>query len=232
MAPPCWTTKNMKSYITLNTASEFLCLAISFFCLYREKDKVWKSFILFLFLTTFTEVAGIYMRKALHWPNFMLYNVFLVVECSMLNYFFYHLFRTDHKMRKLLTAGFVVFLLYYFIELSVKHFSAFASASATLESVEFILASIYYYYRLLKEEKYRQLSKDPSFWWVNGTICFYFAGVACNIFFSYLMLPDKTPIAYSARYIVFSIINVILYSCWSYSFICRYLQRTSSSSSV
>jgi hypothetical protein len=35
-------------------------------------------------------------------------------------------------------------------------------------------------------------------------------------------------VTHSARYIVFSILNIILYSCWSYSFICRYFQRTSS----
>jgi len=162
----------------------------------------------------------------------MVYNIFLVIECTVLNYFFYHLLKVYLDLKKLLTGWLVIFLLFYFTELYVKHFNAYVSVSSTIMSVELVLAGVYYYYRLLKEEKYRQLSKDASFWWVNGTICFYFAGMACNIFFNYLLLPDKTPIAYSARYMVFSIINVILYSCWSYSFICRYFQRTSSSLSA
>jgi uncharacterized membrane protein YfcA len=220
----------MTVYITLNTVSEFICLAISILCLYRDKDKVWKSFILFLLLTCLVEIAGIYMRKELYLPNFMIYNIFLVIECAVTNYFFYHLLKENHNLKKVLTGWLAIFLLFYFIELYVYRFKAYASASTTFMSVELILASIYFYYRLLKEEKYRQLSKDASFWWVNGTICFYFAGMAFNIFFRYLF--QDIPVNKSASYIVFSIINVILYSCWSYSFICRYLQRTSSSSSL
>lgn len=221
----------MTDYITLNTASEFSCLLISIFCLYREKDKVWKSFILFLLLTCVVEIAGRYIGGVLYKPNFQLYNIFLVIECAVLNYFFYRLFEANHKLKILLTGWLVIFLLFYFLELYVKHFNGYVSTSSTIMSVEMILASIYYYYRLLKEEKFRQLSKDAPFWWVNGTICFYFAGIACNLFFKY-MIHDKPPMTHTARYIVFSILNVILYSCWSYSFICRYFQRTSTSSSV
>lgn len=222
----------MSAYITVNTVAEFLCLVLSLLCLYREKDRVWRALILFLLLTCLVELAGIYIRRGLHRPNFMIYNIFLVIECVALNYFFYHLVKAERDLKQLLIGWFVFFLLFYFTELYLKRFGTYVSASSTLMSVELILASIYYYYLLLKEEKYRQLSNDAAFWWVNGTICFYFAGIASNIFFSYL-LQDKTPgLTHSARYIVFSILNVILYSSWSYSFICRYFQRTSSSLSV
>lgn len=218
----------MTYYLTLNTVSEFFCLTVSIFCLYREKDKVWKSFILFLLFTCLTELAGIYVRAALRLPNFWVYNIYVVIECAVTNYFLYHLINPNQNLRKLLSGWLMIFLVFYFIELYVKNFNAYVSASTTFMSVELILASIYYYYRLLKEENYRKLSKDASFWWVNGTICFYFAGIATNIFFSYL-LYDKTYITKSLSYFLFSLQNVILYSCWSYSFICRYLQRTSSS---
>ena len=222
----------MTAYITVNTLSEFFCLAISIFCLYREKDKVWKNFILFLLVTCLVEIAGIYIRRGLHLPNFMLYNIFLVIECAVLNYFFYHLVKDNHNLKKLLTGWLVIFLLFYFIELYVKHFKAYLSVSLTIMSVELILISIYYYYLLLKEEKYRRLSTYAPFWWVNGTICFYFAGIVFNIFFKYLYHDQNPHVTNTARYIVFSILNIILYSCWSYSFICRYFQRTSSSISV
>lgn len=219
----------MTAYITVNTLTEYFCFAISLFCLYRDKDKVWKGFILFLLLTCITETAGIYIRNELHRPNFMLYNIFLVVECTVLNLFFYNLAKTNDNGKRLLVAWLVFFLLFYFFELYTLHFRAYVSTSSTMMSVEIVLASIYFYYRLLKEEKFRQLSTYAPFWWVNGTICFYFAGMACNIFFKYLAQEVISPgITHSARYIVFSILNVILYACWSYSFICRYFQRTSS----
>jgi hypothetical protein len=220
----------MTVYFTVNTLSEYLCFVISLFCLYRDKDKVWKGFILFLLLTCITETAGIYIRNELLKPNFMLYNIFLVIECTVLNLFFYHLVKTNDNGKKLLVAWLVLFLLFYFFELYTMHFKAYVSTSSTIMSVEIVLASIYFYYRLLKEEKFRQLSTYAPFWWVSGTICFYFAGMACNIFFKYLLQDATSPgVTYSARYIVFSILNVILYACWSYSFICRYFQRTSSS---
>lgn len=221
----------MRAYITVNTVSEFFCLAISILCLYREKDKVWKNFILFLLLTCLVEIAGSYISRGLHQPNFKLYNIFLVIESLVLNYFFYHLLKGSDNGKKLLTGWLLFFLLLYFIELYIKNFNAYVSASSTIMSVELILVSVYYYYRLLKEEKFRQLSKDASFWWVNGTICFYFAGIACNIFFKYLVQDQTAGVTHSARYIVFTILNIILYSCWSYSFVCRYFQRTSISSS-
>src|SRR5688500_16367863 len=107
----------MKLYITLNTVSELVCLLISILCLYREKDKVWRNFILFLFITCLTELTGIYVRKGLHRPNFMVYNVYIVIECIAVNYFFYHLLKGNEKGKKLLTAWYVAFLLFYFIEL-------------------------------------------------------------------------------------------------------------------
>ncbi len=222
---PYW-NHNMKDYLTLNTISELFCLAVSIFCLYREKDKVWRSFILFLLFTCFTELAGIYIRRELRLPNFWVYNIYLIIECVATNCFLFHLIKAKPDLRKLLGGWFAVFLLFYFIELYIKHFNAYVTASITFLSVELILASIYFYYRLLKEEHYRKLSTDASFWWVNGTICFYFSGIACYIFFSYFFLD--TYITKSVSYFLFSLQNVILYACWSYSFICRYLQRTSS----
>jgi len=217
----------MITYFTLNTVSEFLCFLISLFCLLRDANGVWRNFIFFLFLTCLVEIAGIYIRHVLHRPNIILYNIFLAVECVVLNYFFYKLLHAGSSLRKLLIGWLLFFLLFYIGELNLKGFRAYASATSTLMSVELIFASVYFYYLLLKEEKPRALSKYAPFWWVNGTICFYFAGIACNIFFDYLLQVKNPGVALTARYIVFSILNVMLYSSWSYSFICRYRQGKS-----
>lgn len=221
----------MSAYITVNTAAEAFCFVVSLICLYRDKEPAWRLFILFLLVTVVVEVCGIYVRTELHLPNFMIYNVFLLVECLVQSYFFYYLYKTYRSTRRLFTGWLIIFAFFYFTELVKSHFGAYVSASSTTMSVGLILASVYFYYLLLKEEKSRQLVTYAPFWWVNGTICFYFAGIACNLFFSYLV-QDRTPgIGHSARYIVFSILNIILYLSWSYAFICRYRQRISSSSS-
>lgn len=222
----------MNSYITVNTAAEWVCFLVSLLCLYKDKEPAWRLLVLFLLVTCLVELGGIYIRNELHRSNAWIYNIYLVTECGVESYFFYYLYKAYHNRRKLLVIWLVVFLLCYLAELISNSFAGYAFKTSVLLSVVLILASVYYYYLVLKEEQYRQLSTDAPFWWVNGTICFYFAGIASNIFFSYLV-RDKTPgINHSARYIVFCILNVILYSGWSYSFICRYRQRNSSSSSL
>jgi hypothetical protein len=219
----------MTAYITLNTASEFLCFCVSLFFLYKDTDRIWKGFIVFLLLTCLVELFGLYVRHVWHKPNFAVYNTFLLVECVVLNIFFYSLIKTNRSLKKLLIAWLLFFVLFYVGELYIRKFSAYVSTSSTLMSVELIVASIYYYYVLIKEEASKPLARYAPFWWVNGTICFYFAGIACNIFFNYLVQDKTSSVTFSARYIIVSILNVILYASWSYSFICRYLQRNSAS---
>jgi uncharacterized membrane protein YfcA len=221
----------MTAYLTINTIAEGLCAIASIFCLYRDKALAWRLFIPFMLLTVLVEIAGIYIRQQ-HRPNFMLYNMFLVVECAVQNYFFYYLYasyRDIPKPRGYLLIVFVLFfVLFFFAELVYNRFNAYVSVSSTILSVELILASVYFYYLLLCEEHSRRLSGYAPFWWVNGTICFYFAGIASNLFFNYLVQDHTHGINHSARYIVFSMLNIILYISWSYAFLCRYRQRISS----
>lgn len=219
----------LTSYLSVNTGAEMLCLLIALFCLFKDKEPAWKMFIFFLMVTCLVEVAGIYVRKTLDQPNFAIYNLFLIIECSVQNLFFYYIIKQHSTLKLIMVVWLVTFLLVYFTELIVTHFKAYASTSSTLMSVELILASVYYYYLLLKDNAYQNLFIYPSFWWVNGIICFYFGGIACNVFFSYMVLDQTVGISHSVRYVVFNVLNVILYSCWSYSFICRYRQRNLSS---
>jgi hypothetical protein len=197
-----------------------------FWCLYRDKEPAWRLFIFFLPATVLVEVCGIYLRVVSK-PNFMLYNVFLAVECVVQNYFFCYLYLTYRNTRKLLAGWLIVFAIFYFTELIINRFGAYVSRASTFMSVELILASVYFYYLLIREERSRRLATYAPFWWVNGTVCFYFAGITSNLFFSYLVQDRQYAISSSARYIVFSILNIILYLSWSYAFICRYRQRTS-----
>jgi hypothetical protein len=69
--------------------------------------------------------------------------------------------------------------------------------------------------------------QHPPFWIVTGLFFFNFGSIACNLFFDYLMV--KIPKEYiPINYIIFTVLNFILYGCWSYAFICRYRQMISS----
>jgi hypothetical protein len=131
----------------------------------------------------------------------------------------------------LLIIWLCIFLVMYIWEGLQFHFAKFLNVTASIESVVFVLASLYYYYLILRDDKYIVLNTYAPFWWVNGTLIFYFGSTATNIFNDYLVHEIKL-ITISIRYITFSILNVLLYACWSYAFICRFLQRKYYSSSV
>ena len=214
-------------YITVNTISEFVCLLAGLIFLSKDKDPAWRLMLAYLLLTCIVEVAGIYIRKVLHVSNIPLYTVSLLPECFVTSYFFYSLYKVYHPKIKWLIIWLSVFLIMYFTELILNHFSDFVSITASVMSVVFVLASLYYYYLKLKDEHFERLLFYAPFWWVSGTLFFYFGSTACNLFFDYLIKYPSISYEFSIRYIIFCILDVILYYFWSYAFICRYLQRKS-----
>lgn len=212
-------------YITPNTLSEFVCFGVGLIFLYKDKDPAWKLLVLYLFITCVTEVTGIYIRSRWHVSNTPVYNVFILFECSVTSYFFYHIYKPYQPRKSWLIAWLVTFLLMYFTELIAGHFSGFVSITATVMSVVFVVACLYYYYLKLNDDQFESLLFHPSFWWVSGTLFFYFGSTACNVFFDYLIKSPSISYTHSIRYIIFNILDIILYSFWSYAFICRYLQR-------
>ncbi|WP_158800051.1 hypothetical protein [Pedobacter sp. L105] len=209
--------------LTINTASEFICFLISVFCLLKDKNAYWRSFMFYMLLVCLTELGGLFLRS-IAVSNSMLYTGFLIIECSMISTFFYYTFYKYYPKSKWIYAWFALFLIAYIAELVDNHFSIFSYRTTTFMSVAFVIASLYYYLLITRDEKFRKLGSDPQFWVINGILFFYFGSTACNVFFDYL-IHEVSPISQSIRYITFNILNILLYSCWSYAFICRYRQR-------
>lgn len=213
-------------YLTVNTIAEWGCLLTGVICLSKDKDPVWRYFPIYLLITCLTETAGIYIREQLHRPNTPLYNGYLVVECLTISTFLYHQLK-PYGVKVGVLFGVLALLLTGFVaEITGIGFMRYANRVTTLMSVVFVVASLYYYYLILKEEEYVQLGTYAPFWWMSGTLIFYFGGVATFVFFEYLV-QDQVPhsIHYSVRYLIFKVLNVLLYSCWSYAFICRFRLR-------
>lgn len=214
----------MHAFFTVNTVTELICLLISVICLYKDKNVYWRSFMLYLLMVCIVETVGISLRLE-HKPNYALYTWFLVIECTMISCFFYHLYKKYHHKPSQLYSWLGLFILVFLLELFTNHFSNFAYKTAAFMSVVFVIASLYYYVLILKDEHFRKLETYPPFWIVNGVLFFYFGSTACNVFFDYLLQEKARSLSLSTRYVTFNILNVLLYSCWSYAFICRYRQR-------
>lgn len=222
---------NMPPYFSINTIAELVCFLISLFCLFKEKNPFWKIFLFYMFLVYTVETSGVYLRQ-LHRMNFQIYTVFLIVECVVVSIFFYHLyFKYKKRVALLFYSWLAIFMLIYTIELANNHFKGYPYMTSAFMAVVFVIASCYFYLIVIRDEEFRELSTYPAFWIVNGILFFYFGGTACNIFYDYLAHEKLSGSSLSIRYIIFNILNVLLYSCWSYAFICRYRQRNLSSSS-
>jgi sensor histidine kinase YesM len=217
-------------FITVNTVSELLCLLAAIFFLYKEKTTAWRLFIPFLLLTCTVEIAGIYIREFVHTSNYALYNVYVLFECGFTSYFFFYLYKAYHYKPIWLYAWLGQFAVMYIIDLLHHNFGQFVSTTASVMSVVFVLASLYFYYLKLKDEHFEPLIFSAPFWWVSGTLFFYFGSTACNNFLDYLSEYERITFSRSIRYIIYNILDIIMYIFWSYAFICRYRQRKSSPS--
>ena len=87
-------------------------------------------------------------------------------------------------------------------------------------SVLFVIYGLIYFYWLLKDDNDVKLTYSSSFWWVTGALFFYFGSTISNVFFNRLSTIMVSPKHYLTTYI-FNALNLILYGCWCYSFICR-----------
>lgn len=221
----------MAGYFTINTVSEFVCLLTGLFCLTKDKSWAWRLMFFYMLINCAAEVTGIYIRVQLHHHNYPVYNIALLAECGTVTFFFYYLFKAYKSIRPYVISWLVIFMVMYITELVLNSMNQFLFFTASVMSIVFVLTALYFYYLMLMDEKYMRLSSYAPFWWVNGTLFFYFGSTACNIFFDYLIKDTHIVFGNSIRYLVFSILNIILYGFWSYAFICRYRQRTYTPSS-
>ena len=162
--------------------------------------------------------------------NHWLYNIFLLCDIGFMSLMFYHLLNNYVNAKPIIIVGLGIILLFYVAEISNHGFFEYNERTYTQMSVVFVIYCLYYFYLLIKDEEYINLKSYPPVWWVIGTLFFYFGLTAVNIFDPKL---DNVKIGqHSINFYIFRVLNVILYSCWSYSFICRrWLTTTSKSSS-
>lgn len=229
----------MLYYFTINTIAELVCFLVALVCLLKAPEFEWKMMIVFLFITCVAELMGIHVKR--HYledpvhntPNVWIYNVLLIFQTGFINLMFYYLFNKYRNSRPIIMNGSAMltlagmFSVLYLYELFSHGIFKYNNITNTVVSVVFVLYSLYYYYLLITDEEHVRLTFSPAFWWVAGVLFFYFGRTACNLFYLKLSAIVITP-KHFLTYYIYNALNIILYSCWTYSFICkRWLQTTS-----
>ncbi len=223
----------MFRYLTINISVEIICLLTAFVCLKKNSGKAWLSMIPFLSMICLTEFGGkylkmIYLQDPVHnLPNSWLYNILLIFQALFISLHFKYLIGNYVNSKPLIYCGLALTTMLYIYELYDHGIYKYNNLTNTVLSVQFISYSLYYYYNLLKADSYVNLKFSPGFWWVTGILFFCFGTIIGSLFYyklSPILISSKV---YLTTYIYITL-NIILYSCWSYSFICKKWQMSTS----
>jgi hypothetical protein len=209
----------MMHYITANTVIELICFLFAIICLKNDSSLVWRSMIVYLFITCAAELSGIYVELK-HNNNQWVYNIFIIAEAGFTNLMFAYLYKQFNKGKYIVTVGVVLFVSLYTYDLVTHGFMVYSYLTYKSMSVLYVTYSLYFYYLLLKDERYISIARSAIFWWVAGALFFYFGNTMCDLFDD-LLSDVKIFKNEDLTYFVFKILNIILYGCWSYSFVCR-----------
>ena len=216
----------MFSYFTINTVAETICFLIALLCLAKDANLLWRSMILFLFLTCITEMLGIYFKKifladmAHQHQNVWLYNILLIFQAIFISLMFQSFLNKYIRSKPIIIGGLLLLAAIYLYEISAHGIFQYNEKTNTVMLVLFVIYSLLFYYHLIKDDEYTNLLHLASFWWVGGLFLFYFGSTAANIFIDSLSQQKGLSVKFLSSFI-FKMLNVLLYSFWSYSFICR-----------
>jgi len=218
----------MHQYINLYTVIETICFSVSVFCLRKDPHIIWRILIAYLFITCVVEIGTIPMKEIYNKnpspknSNAWVFNILLLFQISFNSMMFLYLINKHRKGRPLILSGlFLLFVLYAYEMIFFNKNCVFDYnfITYTVMSIIFVLYSLYYYYLILKSELYIELKSSASFWWVTGSLFFYFGTTAINI---YSVVLKKIP---ASQTLYMSYINntliITLYGCWIVSFICK-----------
>jgi len=206
---------------------EIICLIIALRYLGRFGNTFWGSFRWFMLITVILEVTGHILRSR-GINNHGLYNLYMPVETLFYYYVLYRLCRDYFKVAYWLIPFTGIFCILYLYESISTGFSRYSYITNSVMSVSVVIICCLYYYYFLKKEEYVNIYEHAPFWIITALFFFYLGSTACNVFWSYLSniyATQQIPV----RFIIFALLNFIMYGCWSYSFICKYRQTISSS---
>ncbi|WP_175632844.1 hypothetical protein [Pedobacter ghigonis] len=202
-----------------NTYPYYLSMAFSLYFLYRDKTRFWIITNLYLVLVVLTQIIARYSAKTYH-TNI---GVYILLEISYITYAFYVFLSQYIKIKNWLIGIYIGTMITYAIFVYLYGLNVYNAFTISLASVIFVIYGLMYFYLLLKDENYIDLSNHPAFWWVGGTLIFYFGSTLANFFDD---IAQRIYLGrYNARTIIYITLNFFLYAFWAYSFVCRARQR-------
>jgi len=177
--------------------------------------------VVFMLLTCISEITGRILRLS-NKKNDWVYNLFLIAEAGFTTAMYDYFISKYLKKRPLILVGGGLLIILYVYEIIIHGIFISNDLTITIMSIMFIGYALYYYLLLIKDDTYVKLVKYGPFWWVAGTLLFYYGSCASDLYFT---IFKNTNLFGHKRYLIYVWLNIIQYGLWSYSFICRYKCR-------
>lgn len=214
----------MDKLFSFNILIELICFFIALHFLKSDRKAFWKSFIPFLFLTAGIELYGRYLGRFLHQPNGWLYNIYLIIEILFIHFILLKSTEPFFSKAKLFVGiSLSVIGIMYILEHGYLQTEGFYNTTFKVFSINTIILCLVFYYGFVKYDSYIVLNQHPPFWLIAGILFFYFGGTVMNFIYQVFTIeitPNKTIRSYTNHVLI-----LLMYSFWSYSFICRHRTR-------
>jgi hypothetical protein len=179
----------------------------------------------FLFGSLVVEVVGSYF-SSIGRNNVILYDVFSTIEfCFYL--WIISILITDSRVKLIARLTIPVYVI--ITTLNVLYFQGpriFHTATYSLGCLLIVIFCIYYFYELFRNPKSVKLNNSPEFWICSGLLFFYCCGFPLYGFLNYWGEFIRTNFI-----LIFTILNIFLYSLFTIAFLCVRTRRYTLSSS-
>jgi len=209
-------------YLSFTVVTELISLFLGVIFLIRDKSIFWRILLLYVFLSAGTELLGKFCARAYH-TNLLVYNIFIFIEISFISYGFYVFLKEYADIKKLIFSVYLATLVIYIGYFIFYGINSYNILTVSVISVVFVIYALMYFYLLLKDENYVNLKFHPAFWWIGGTLIFYFGGTLANFFDD--IIRQNSFGKSSNRLFIYNTLNVFLHGFWIYAYICRARQR-------
>lgn len=209
----------------LNIIFELICLCFAVLTLFKAKT-IWALFIPYLLCVVGIECFGLYAAQN-HVSSKGVYNFYVLLNFSFVQMVLYKICNVNSRRNMLLRIFPLLFLICYLAELTYFGLNHFTLISILLSNILITIQCLYYFYSLMRQDDFIQLKSHAPFWLVSGLLIHAFGSTASFVFYEYLVSINQQ-LNIPARQIIILFLNFILYSSWSYAFVCKYQQRISS----
>ena len=177
-----------------------------------------------LLVATFIVELGAELAIAAKVDFTWMYHLFVVVEYSLISWYFSNI--VDKKFRKVILGSIPFFVL---VSLSISYwmygFRSFPGMNINTEGILVSIISSYTLLNLPDATKYNRMVQHPDFWICFGWMAFFTGTFLLHGLYSYLHGLDRMQALELFTWINRPL-NIVLYSCLITGFLCVILRKS------